>query len=97
MKHGTEDFEGASLMLRVELSKDRRKQIQEIMQRMECPKDFECYRSGFENICEVKTVVPGKLIECLDESRISCMFGLSFGSAIFCQCPLRNYAAESLL
>ena len=80
----------------MEINQEHKKQIEEIMQRMECPKDFECYRSGFENICKVKTVVPGKLIECLDESRKGCVFGLSFGSSIFCQCPLRNYAAKNL-
>ena len=80
----------------MELSQKHRKQIDEIMQRMECPKDFDCYRSGFENICQVKTVVPGKPTECLDRSRKSCVFRLSFGSGIFCQCPLRNYATKNL-
>jgi hypothetical protein len=66
------------------------------MQQMEFPKDFTCYKSGFQNNCKVKTIVPGKLIECLDEGGRTCVYGLPYGSAIFCQCPLRNYAAENL-
>lgn len=79
-----------------ELSQENRVQIQEIMQRMECPKDFACYKSGFQNTCKVQVIVPGKLIECLDESGRACVFGLAFGSGIYCRCPLRNYAAENL-
>jgi hypothetical protein len=80
----------------MEISNEHRTEIEEIMERMECPTHFKCYRSGFENICTVKTVVPGKLIECLDENGKSCTFGLHYGSAILCQCPLRNYVAKNL-
>ena len=79
----------------MEPTEEHQKQIEEIMQRMECPQDFEYYPSDFENTCKTKTVVPGELIECLDKSRKSCVFGSSFGSSIFRQCPLRDYIAKT--
>jgi len=35
-----------------------KRRIQEIMNRIDCPDDFECYKSGFENLC------PQEVTEC---------------------------------
>ena len=45
-------------------------QIQEIMKGMECEKDFECYKSGFENLSKIGIVGDAILIECLEERHL---------------------------
>ncbi|MBW8039002.1 MAG: hypothetical protein FVQ85_03285 [Planctomycetes bacterium] len=69
-------------------------QIQEIMKDMACEKDFDCYKSGFENLSKIEIVGDAILIECLEERAKTCKFGLPFGMGYICKCPLRNYIAK---
>ncbi len=32
------------------------KQIKEIIGHLKCPKDFKCYKSGFDVLCKVKDI-----------------------------------------
>jgi hypothetical protein len=79
----------------MDITQEHELQIQEIMSRMQCSKDFECYKSRFENLCEVRILCDGKLVKCLDENGQICEFGFSFGSGLFCKCPLRKYITEN--
>ena len=79
----------------MEIIQENKTQIEEIISGMECPKDFVCYESGFENLCKVKIFQDGELVECLDESSQSCKFGFHFGLGYFCRCPLRRYIAQN--
>ena len=71
---------------------DRR--INEIIGSMKCPKDFICYKSDFKQLCKVKKVGEGKIIECSPENRGPCVYRFSFTGKLFCKCPLRYYIAR---
>lgn len=79
----------------MEISAEHKRRMDEIIRGMQCPKDFECYKSGFEKLSKVRFVADAKLIECLEQTGRTCKSGLSFGSSIFCECPLRNYIAKN--
>jgi hypothetical protein len=36
-----------------------KKEIEEIIRMIQCPKDLECYKSGFEILCKAKSVGVG--------------------------------------
>lgn len=74
---------------------DRRK-IEEILAGMQCPKDFKCAESGFERLCKGRDFLLKGYLECLEENPQACSFALPFGSAHFCQCPLRVFLAKKL-
>lgn len=70
--------------------------IKEIIGDMQCPKDFICYKSGFEKLCKADDVGRKNLLICLEEDPLDCKFSLPIGSTYYCQCPLRNYIARKL-
>ena len=72
------------------------KGIAEIIGGLQCPKDFKCYRSGFENLCKAKDLGLDSFLECLDESPRHCPFAFSFGRVFFCKCPLRVYISKKV-
>ncbi len=78
----------------MEITKDRRNRMEGIVCGMDCPKDFECYRSGLESLSKVKPIC-GDLIECLEENCRLCKLGMSFGYSFFCICLLRGYIAKT--
>ena len=80
----------------MELTEEKRRQIEEIMAAMECPKDFQCYKSGLEDICRAKDRGMEGYVDCLDKNRESCDFRVPFGGGAFCKCPLRVYLVKNL-
>ncbi len=79
----------------MEITPEHRNRVEEIIRDCECPKDFECYKSGFENLCKVEIVVRGRVIGCLDARARECKYAMPFGRSFFCKCPLRKYIAEN--
>ena len=73
-----------------------RKELEEIMGDMECPKDFKCYESGFENLWRAKEVGVELFLECLEETPQKCKFSVMIGRSYLCQCPLRYYIFKKL-
>ncbi len=76
-------------------------QIKQIMSEMDCDRGFACYESGFENLCSVKLIAGGAVLECLGEGcprqyLAQCPFRMSFGFSYVCNCPLRAYVAKHL-
>jgi hypothetical protein len=78
------------------MERDYEKEIKEIVGDLECPKDFRCYRSGFEIVCEARGIGLETLLECLEENPLECKFSMSFGYSYLCQCPLRFFIYEKL-
>ncbi|MFC1829536.1 hypothetical protein ACFL0O_07995 [Thermodesulfobacteriota bacterium] len=78
------------------MKENDRKQIEGIVGQMQCPKDFKCAHSGFENLCRAKDLGLESFLECLDDNPSLCKFSIFFGDAHFCQCPLRVYLAKRL-
>ena len=75
---------------------EHRAKIDEIMGEMDCPKQFECAKSGFENLCKAKDSGLEHYVDCLEPQPPACSFALSFGVGYLCQCPLRVYLAKEL-
>ena len=86
----------------MELSNEKNQKLKELMAKMECKKDFECYRNKFENLCDGKPVGGNFVkcerasLKCSEEKFQSCDFSVSFGCDFFCTCPMRVYAAKIL-
>ena len=79
------------------MREDYKRQIKEILGGTQCPKDFQCYKSGFENLCKAKDIGLESLLECLEEEvPKGCKFSIHFGDSYFCHCPLRVYIAKKL-
>jgi hypothetical protein len=79
----------------MEITQEHDRKIKEIMRGMQCNRDFECYKSGFENLSKVMITGDGKLVECLEEKANFCEHVFSFGLGYICKCPLRNYIARN--
>jgi hypothetical protein len=76
--------------------KDRKK-IEEIMGAMQCPKNFKCAESGFEeHLCRATDFGAEKYLDCLEENPSACLFALPFRYGHMCQCPLRVYLCKYL-
>ena len=78
------------------MKQDNSGQIEKIINEMECPKDFTCYKSGFNNLCRAKDIGLESFIECLEENPNGCTFSLSFGYSHLCTCPLRIYILRNI-
>jgi len=78
------------------MDQDHKKEIERIIGQMQCPKGFQCYRSGFETLCKAKTI-EGEFLQlvCLASKPLKCEF-LSVKKGFICECPLRFYLAKHL-
>ena len=65
----------------------QKQEIEEIMAKTACPKDFECFKGGFEKLCRARWMV--NYTECLEAGTCSYKAGALFGSGYICQCELR--------
>jgi hypothetical protein len=80
-----------------ELMKDEdRKKIEEILDKMVCPKNFKCADSGFENLCKARDIGLERYLDCLEGTPTACLYALSFGHGYLCRCPLRVYLSKEL-
>jgi len=78
------------------IEQDIKKEVEEIIGRLQCPKDFECYKSGFENLCKARDFGAERYLECLKKEPRECKFAVPFGYGFLCKCPLRIYIATKL-
>jgi len=76
------------------MEQDYKKEIEEIIGELKCPKDFLCYKSKFNDICKAGFVHKQSFLRCLEENPTNCKFSLFFEEKYFCQCPLRTYIAK---
>ena len=70
--------------------------IEELMCEFTCPKDFECYRSGFRTLCKARDIGLKSFVACLVSNPLECKFSLLFGGVFFCTCSLRIFIAKNL-
>ena len=78
------------------MDEDLRKQIEEIVEGMDCVKDFKCCEDNFANLCRAKDIGINSFLECLEEKPQECEFAMPFGNAFFCKCPVRIVIARKL-
>jgi hypothetical protein len=75
-----------------------KKELEAIIGRMQCPKEFTCYTSGLKSLCKAKKFDVYESLMCLnDEEAEKCLFSVRYAYKYFCQCPLRNYIAEKIV
>ncbi|NIP25904.1 MAG: hypothetical protein GWN67_16085 [Phycisphaerae bacterium] len=79
----------------MEIAQEHDSRIQEIMSGMQCHRDFECYKSGFEKLGRIGIVGNAVKLVCLEEKANTCNYSLPFGYGYICKCPLRNYIARN--
>jgi hypothetical protein len=79
------------------MDQEYQKEIEEIIGEMKCPKDFVCYKSGFEVLCEARSVGDGdeSYLLCCEEYPQRCKF-VSLNRGYICECSLRIYLAKKL-
>jgi hypothetical protein len=88
----------------MELTAGQEADVQGIMAEMDCPKDFPCYESGFEDLAPVKAFSGTDVIACLNQTQSDCPKSFEFGSTtmlhecplMLCECPLRKYVSLNL-
>lgn len=73
-----------------------RKNLEDIMKTMKCPKGFVCYTSGFRKLCRAKDVGLDSFVACMVSVPMECKFSIHFGGLFFCQCPLRVCISKNL-
>jgi hypothetical protein len=77
------------------MDEETKKEIEEIIGKMQCPNDFQCYQSGLETLCKAKLVGTKDFLLCLEKKPLKCKF-LSVGKGYVCECPLRYYIYSKL-
>ncbi len=80
----------------MEIAQEHQRQIKEIISGINCPKEFECYKSGFENLCKVEDMGIEGSVVCLEKNPKACGFSLPLEpDRRLCLCPLRTYIAKN--
>ena len=74
----------------------QKNEIEAIMGAMECPKDFECYTSGFKKLGKASDGGLPNYVDCLDGRAARCKYAVRFGNGVLCRCSLRVYVAKTL-
>jgi len=78
------------------MRREVQRHIEGIIDDMECPKDFLCYRSGLRDLCKARDVGLDSFVACMIEDPLACKFSIHFGGIYFCQCELRVYISKKL-
>ena len=73
-----------------------KKEIEEIIDGLKCPKDFLSYKSKFDSLCNAKDIGMKSFLLCLEENPQACKFSIDGGDYFFCECPLRNFIAKKV-
>ena len=69
---------------------------EELFKDVECPKNFQCYKSDFAKAGKVRAQDSENFLECLEESADQCEFSLPCVDKYFCLCPVRIHIANKL-
>ncbi|MFC1845329.1 hypothetical protein ACFLZ5_11165 [Thermodesulfobacteriota bacterium] len=83
------------------MKKEGKKNIEEVLVEkivggMQCPKDFQCTKIGFERLCKAEDIGEESCLECLEKNPLDCPFVIDLRYAKLCRCPLRIYIAKNL-
>ena len=73
----------------MELGAELQSQIEETMREIECPKAFECYKSGLTRLYSIQGIGANGFLECREEDSQNCQFSLPFEDPSACLCPVR--------
>jgi hypothetical protein len=73
------------------LKEEHRKEIENIVPELCCPKLLQCYYTGLKALCKARDIALKTLVECLEENPDKCSFSLSLSGLHICKCPVRLY------
>ena len=84
----------------MEITQEHKAKMEDIIVDMatgsiKCEKEFQCYKSSLENLCEVKGVGAFDTIQCMSEDAQCCGFSFGLVGELYCKCPLRRYIAAN--
>ena len=72
-------------------------ELESIMDKIVCHKDFKCITSDLLSLCEAKDIGADLMLECLEENPDECAFSFAFyGYSYLCECPMRVYISKIL-
>ena len=72
------------------------KEIQEIMAKMECPRDFACCKLDHQPRCEVKDVELNNHLQIEGDYDFFCKYLVVSNGVRYCKCPLCVYLTKKL-
>ena len=73
-----------------------RKEIQEIVNQFQCPREVRCCKSKFKVLCKAEDIGLETYLKCLEEDPRSCAASVPFADGYFCDCPLRVHINKQL-
>jgi len=79
------------------MDEEQKRQIEQILDGLQCKKDFICYTSGQKDLCRAEDIGLDSFLVCLEHDPKACtFFAATYGNRHFCQCPLRIYMAKKM-
>ena len=69
---------------------------EEMIDGLQCPKEFSCYTSEFKNLCKARMSAWNHLLHVWLTNPFDCKFSIHYGGIFFCHSPLRVYIAKKL-
>jgi len=78
------------------MDENQKRQIKDIINGLQCSKDFVCYTSGQIRLCRAEDIGLDTYLVCLEMNPGECKFAVIFGDKHFCHCPLRVYIAKKM-
>lgn len=70
-------------------------QMEKIIENLECPKGFACYRSDLKNLCKARDVGLESFVACLIEDPMGCKFSILFGGIFFVSVSSESISREN--
>lgn len=78
------------------MQKEIQKQIEEFIEVLKDPEDFQCYKAGVGVLCKAQDIGLETFLICLERNPQKCNFSVYFGNLFFCKSPLRVFIAKEL-
>ena len=83
---------------RANMDQKRKNEIEKIIGKINCPKDFRCYKCSNErneDLCDAIDVGIDGFLLCIEEDPRDCVFSFPHDNIYFCKCPLREFLEKN--
>ena len=71
-------------------------EIVRIIKKIKSPKDFQCYKGRYAELCNAKFFNNSKVLPCSENKPGECIYSLSSDGHYYCHCPPRYCIAENM-
>lgn len=79
----------------MEWTEQQKKEMEEIVDEVDCPNDFKCFKLEPEEILKARNIGIEGYLDCSEDKPQECEFALPFGEKYICKCPVRVYIAQN--